>query len=77
MPDFYKHKERGDMTGRTMRRDDWVAAPYYQMHKSYVWESTCLAHSADGVRWRHYDLGHSRVRVTAPRSPHLSLHLYP
>lgn len=67
-PDFYKYKykEGCTVTGRCMPREDWTAAPYYGLEKSFLWESTCLAHSSDGVRWRHYDLGHSRGIGPAP-----------
>ena len=33
-------------------RQLWVAAPLFNGERNYVWESTCLGYSANGLTWR-------------------------
>ena len=52
-PDFWFYK-RGDPPPL----DVWLAAPLFNGERAYTWESTCLAHSADGFNWTMYDNRH-------------------
>ena len=38
-------------------RQLWVAAPLFNGERNYVWESTCLGYSANGLTWRQVRLG--------------------
>ena len=61
VPDFWKYK-----SGMRPTRREWLDAPLFRGERRYLWESTCLGYSADGVHWRQYDLHHPQGVGPAP-----------
>ena len=60
-PKFREHRRMGRIS-----RTVWTEAPIFRGKRHHTWESTCLAHSRDGFRWRLYDLGHHRAEGPEP-----------